>query len=195
MDKQLLLWINQGWSNPFNDALFYLLSQRTAFAIPLLLLISIIFLRQFGVNGLRLLGLLVLIVFIGDQIGNQIKHLIHQPRPCAILFEIVNQPSKSDQESCDAMTTGMPSNHALNYFLAATFLSNVLHSWKWGCILMAIALLVSLSRIYLGLHYPTQVLAGAALGIFIGALCARLGLAYLSFIKAIRRQTDQRLNE
>jgi 3-deoxy-D-manno-octulosonic-acid transferase len=66
----------------------------------------------------------------------------------------------------------MPSNHALNFFLAASFLGVVLRSWKWGITFGLIAFTVALSRVYLGVHYPSQVLVGAIVGSLLGGLAA-----------------------
>lgn len=66
----------------------------------------------------------------------------------------------------------MPSNHALNYFLAASLLLAATPWRFWRLAMPGVAILVALSRIYLGKHYPSQVLAGAAIGIALGLLAA-----------------------
>jgi membrane-associated phospholipid phosphatase len=61
----------------------------------------------------------------------------------------------------------MPSGHAMMAFTGAVFLAAVVPRWRWALVALAVA--ISLSRVYLGVHYPSDVLVGAALGAAIGA--------------------------
>ncbi|MDD3449224.1 MAG: phosphatase PAP2 family protein, partial [Gammaproteobacteria bacterium] len=79
VDGQILLWINQGWADPWLDALFAWVSGRGAFSIPLLLAILAGLAAWRGRDGVKLWGLLILVVLLGDGIGNLLKHLIEQP--------------------------------------------------------------------------------------------------------------------
>jgi len=72
----------------------------------------------------------------------------------------------------------MPSNHAVNFFAAATFVALVTPWRGWRVGLFAAAALVGLSRIYLGKHYPSQVVAGAMIGATIGWMGAWLAVRY-----------------
>jgi undecaprenyl-diphosphatase len=67
-----------------------------------------------------------------------------------------------------------PSNHAVNNFAAATFFSSLYPRYK--SVLFITASLVALSRVYLGLHYPSDIIAGAALGIIFGYIFGLLVL-------------------
>jgi membrane-associated phospholipid phosphatase len=66
---------------------------------------------------------------------------------------------------------GFVSNHAANFFCLFTFLASQFKSIKWGLFLFACALIASYSRIYLGVHYPLDIICGAILGVLIGAQC------------------------
>jgi len=187
MDESLFLWINQGWAGsslqpslqPWLDAFFGWVSQKPTFSHPLLILILILLIKDWGRSGLRLWFLLVLFVGLGDVLGNFLKHLIAQPRPCAEFPETVRLVLEPFNVGCSFKPRGMPSNHALNFFLTAGFLGVALRSWKWGIVLGSIAFTVALSRVYLGVHYPSQVLAGAVVGSLLVILAA-LAVLYVS---------------
>src|SRR5689334_6122802 len=66
----------------------------------------------------------------------------------------------------------MPSGHAMNAFAGAVLLGSIVPRARWA--LLALACAVALSRVYLGVHFPSDVLAGAALGAAIGAAVAWL---------------------
>jgi undecaprenyl-diphosphatase len=63
-------------------------------------------------------------------------------------------------------TFSFPSNHAFNNFAAAVFIYRFFPKLKWALFITAV--MISFSRIYLGLHYPSDVLGGAVFGSFFG---------------------------
>jgi|GEM_PF-1873939 len=180
-DSTLLLWINQGWGGPGLDFLMHWVSQRGGFALPLLLLLLPILWRGFRGDGVRLWLLLLLGLGLGDLLGHLLKGYFALPRPCYELAGQLRALGGGVLPQCDAPASGMPSNHALNSFYVAAFLSYSLRHRRVGLAFFLIALLVGLSRIYLGKHYPSQVLAGAAIGLLWGYLFAWLGLHGLGF--------------
>jgi glycosyltransferase involved in cell wall biosynthesis/membrane-associated phospholipid phosphatase len=179
MDERLLLWINQGWAHPFFDGLFWWVSQRWWFAFPLAAYLAYDAVGRIGPQiAARWFLALALTVIVGDLLGNQIKHLFAAPRPCAVIYEQLRSIGSVEPRQCGLNATGMPSNHALNFFAAATFVALTTTWRRWRFFLFAVAALVSLSRIYLGKHYPAQVLVGAGLGATVGWLGAWF---YLNF--------------
>ncbi len=184
-DTALLVAINQQWASPWSDTFFIWISERKTFTAPLLLLILALLMKNHGLNGLKLWGLLLLAITLGDQLGNLLKTLFSQPRPCAVIFDLIRQPKNLAGGSCGAMTTGTPSSHALNFFLTATFLGLALRSLRWFAPLLLIAIAVGLSRIYLGVHYPSQVVLGAMIGVLLGAAAASLIARYLPFSRTL----------
>ena len=186
MDQHLLLWFNHDASTPGLDILFAWLSQTTWFSVPLFALILALLARAHGKNGAKLWLTLVAITILGDQLGGLLKYLIGQHRPCAELPELVRVPQTWFTINCSTHLNGMPSNHAWNFFAATVFLGVLLRSWTWALALGVIALGVSLSRVYLGVHYPSQVVVGMLLGALYGLLAARVALHYAPFIAHLR---------
>ena len=150
-----------------------------------MVIILVLCMRHFKRDGLKLWLMLIALVICGDQLGNALKHLTAQPRPCYDLHDIVRQPARAIPGPCGSDLDAMPSNHALNFFATATFLMVAVRIRSWGISLYIIALLVGISRVYLGKHYPSQVLAGAAIGCLLGYIAAWLGIKYLAFMQRV----------
>jgi undecaprenyl-diphosphatase len=163
VNEYLMLWINQGWANPLLDGLFWWLSQRIWFALPLGLVFAAFTIHRIGSSGWRLLLALTLTIAIGDSMGNLLKGWLAEARPCFDMY-LQLRAVGGIVKQCGEVLTGMPSNHALNFFTAATFIAFATPWRNWKKVLFVTAILVALSRIYLGKHYPSQVVFGAALG-------------------------------
>ena len=174
-----MLWINQGWANPVLDGLFVWLSSRPGFALPFALGLLALFTWRWRKAGLYLWLLLLLVVGTGDFIGAQLKDVLAQPRPCYSLAEQVRQLDRAPGVACGANLSGMPSNHALNAFATAAFLTVVLG--RRAALLFLVAALV-----YLAKHFPSQIATGALIGTIWGLTAAWLGLNYLPFLQRIR---------
>ena len=188
MDEALLLWINQGWANHGLDIFFATLSSRRGFALPLAAVLLLIFLWRWRKAGVQLWLVMIVVVGMGDFVGNNLKHVFAQHRPCYTLAAQVRQLHYAPGQPCGASLTGMPSNHALNGFAVAAFLTLVLRRRAWGATLFAIAALVALSRVYLAKHFPSQIAVGAFFGTLWGLITAWLGLRYLPFMQRFRGQ-------
>lgn len=177
LDTSLVLTLNQAWAHPFLDVVFGWLSSKTWFSFPLLFCLLLVFIRQSRDKlGVKFWVAMVLAVGIGDVSGNLIKHTTLMERPCQTMPEQIRLVSQPFKHGCARKPHGMPSNHSLNFFLAATMSGILLRSWSWGLGLGILALLVAVSRVYLGVHYPSQVLAGAFLGCLLGVVLAWLTL-------------------
>lgn len=96
-----------------------------------------------------------------------LKNLFQRIRPCDINTAVkLLVPRPTDYS--------FPSGHTAFSFAAVTglWLSGMLKKWRWPSLFLAC--LISFSRMYLYLHYPTDILAGAFAGIFCGWLACRL---------------------
>ena len=171
MNEQILLWINQGWGHPALDPVFAWLSDTGTFSIPLLLIIGIFLGVRFGKPGWLITALMIVVVAISDQLANLLKDWLQQARPCLELYDEIRRVDGRDPR-CLQSADGMPSSHAMNFFTVFTFVALFLRSMPWTVALMAVATLVSISRVYLAVHFPTQVLVGALLGILLGSCLA-----------------------
>lgn len=190
MDSALLIWINNGWSHPLLNNLFSWLSDPLYFSMPLLVLTGFWLVWRFRLDGLWSWLILILVIGCGDSLGGLLKSLFSHPRPEAIMCELIIRPGLMDTP-CGNSLNGFPSNHALNFFLTATFLAISVRRMWLSISFYAIAVLVGLSRIYLGKHFPYQVAAGAATGTLLGVTFTLIALQYLPFMKRIHQGIRQ----
>ena len=175
LDTGLFDFINQSLANPFFDWLMPILSGN-AFFFPAVFLLGVGLLWKGNVRMRLCLLLLLLILPLGDGlVTNTIKHAVARPRPFVTLPEarLFGSPGKGYippqiNESGVEMSTGkgsrtsMPSSHAGNWFTATMILFIYYRRSLWFMLPMALA--VSFSRVYNGVHYPSDVLVGAILG-------------------------------
>src|SRR5512134_2162466 len=98
--------------------------------------------------------------WIGFLIGaGVIKHTVQRIRPCHVIAEVHLLAGCTH-------SFAMPSNHASNMFALATVTGTMLPRWRW--VVLSLAGSVAYSRVYLGVHYPTDVLVGAVWGAVLG---------------------------
>ncbi len=178
IDRQILLLLN-GSDSTFLDSIFLAIT-RTSTWIPMLLVLVYIVYRTSGTNDAlsrfkRLLLFAVafaLVIVICDQTASSLcKPLFHRLRPShepALygLVDLVNGRRGG--------LYGFFSSHAANSFGVATFTALTLHRRLPALTLFLWACLTSYSRIYLGFHYPGDILAGILFGIFTGWLICRM---------------------
>jgi undecaprenyl-diphosphatase len=124
--------------------------------------ISVVLLLWFKrMRGFALLLATGLAVGLSDFLGAMTKELVARDRPCHVL------PGLREIANC-SNSFAFPSNHAINSFTAATLIG--LSYKRTAYALYTLAILIGYSRVYLGVHYPSDVLGGALCGILIGFL-------------------------
>jgi undecaprenyl-diphosphatase len=171
MLEALLTWdegvfriLNEDWVHPLLDRLMSSVTDARNYQLPFILgAILILFVGR--IRGLRFLVLAVVSVVVADAIGNYaFKQVFLRARPCIVLEGVrllvgcTNSPS-------------FPSNHAINAGALATLV--VLYMPRVWLPAAALAVLVGYSRIYVGAHYPLDVLAGGVLGIVVAMVFSR----------------------
>ncbi len=176
IDRQLFLFINNGLANPVLDWLCpYLRMQETWYLFYLVLLFFLI--KKYGKLSVWLLLAIALMVFCSDQFSaNLVKNTFQRIRPCSApeLKGMVRHLI----ESCRGFS--FISAHACNHFAIAVFFSKVLKVGKGYWILFLFwASSIAFAQVYVGVHYPTDVMVGALCGILFGLAFSNYILKYI----------------
>jgi undecaprenyl-diphosphatase len=111
----------------------------------------------------------VVVMTIAVLLTLVLKYATDRPRPCEVLADVNLLP----QTRCAGRDPAFPSGHASRAFALAGFVA-LRFRWRAGIPAVAFATLVGYSRIYLAVHWPTDVLGGALLGIAVALLVERL---------------------
>ncbi len=179
IDQRWLLWLNAQHS-PFFDEVMFFVSGKWEW-VPLYALILALIIRKYRWNALWIIAAIVLVITLSDQLANVLKSGVKRFRPCkdpdiGHLVHLVNNYCRSSY--------GFVSGHAANSFALATFTALLFRNCWAIAGLFTWSALVSYSRIYLGVHYPGDVICGALLGTLIAWLVYMLmvrlkpGIAY-----------------
>lgn len=175
IDQKWFLWLN-GHNTPFLDNFMYFVSGKYEW-IPLYIILLAFLIRKYRWKTIWIAVAVIVLITLSDQFANLLKDGVKRYRPCkdpviGHLVHIVNNYCRSSY--------GFVSGHAANSFALATFLSLLFRNRWVTAGLLLWASVVSYSRIYLGVHYPGDVICGAILGTI---------LAWLVFAVFNRYQT------
>jgi len=155
VDATLFRFVNHSLANPVFDWLMPKLAGNRLF-VPCLLMAGALLLWKGGRRGRVFVVFLVLVIGLSDGlVCKAIKQAVGRPGPCVALSDTRCLIGRSDSSS-------LPSSHAANWF-AATMVCLIFYRRSWRLMAPA-AVTVAFSRIYDGVHYPSDVLAGAILG-------------------------------
>ncbi|MBN1251099.1 MAG: phosphatase PAP2 family protein [Bacteroidales bacterium] len=165
-DTELFLFLNS-FNSPFWDKVMWIISDTKTW-IPLYLLVLFFVFKKNKTKGFITLFFMIALIFIADQSSVLFfKNTFQRFRPChneaiSNLVHIVNN-------KCGGLY-GFVSSHATNTFAFAIFTALFFNKRYIYYLLFFWAFIVSYSRIYLGVHYPADIICGAILGLFIGFL-------------------------
>ena len=168
IDSDLFLFLN-GLHADWMDKVMVLLTDMWAW-FPLYLLLIYWTVKQYGKRCWWVFLAVGVVVLCSDQLSAHVcKPFFQRLRPCynPDLQDLIYLP-----KGMAGGRFGFVSSHAANTFAVAAFLTAALHkNYKWiGIVLYLWAFISSYSRIYLGFHYPGDILCGALLGILIGLI-------------------------
>ncbi len=160
IDQQLFLFLN-GFNSPFWDTVMYWISYKFTW-VPLYLATLIYFIYKQRTKAILTIVMTVVVIAFADQISvNLFKNVFLRYRPCHNL-DIQNMIHLVNNK-CGGQY-GFVSSHAANAFGFAIFAALIIRNKYTTAALIVWALVVSYSRIYLGVHYPADILGGAILG-------------------------------
>jgi undecaprenyl-diphosphatase len=172
-DQALFIKLNSGWTNPFFDAVLPWF-RHSATWIPLYVFLLVFILINLGRNRWWWILLFITTIAMTDMIGTYIfKHNFERLRPCSDpdLYSYVRLLVKN----CSGGYSFI-SNHAANHFGMAAFFYFTLKRWipKYAWIGLVWAAIICYSQVYVGVHYPIDVISGAIIGLLIGRLTAKI---------------------
>jgi undecaprenyl-diphosphatase len=157
-DTRAFLWINNGLANQYLGWIFSILT-RLGSTDPILVVSVLLF----AVGRKKEGTLLFTSVIIGSLVTLPLKLAIPRPRPYATVPATIAYGME--------LGSSFPSGHSMRAFASACVLSRFWSRFTLAFYLLAA--LVAFSRIYLGLHYPSDTLIGASIGLIVGYLSIR----------------------
>jgi undecaprenyl-diphosphatase len=170
-DKWLFMKLNSQWTNPVFDVVLPFL-RNSVFWAPLYIFILVFITVNYGKKGLWWSLIFLCTVAVSDLIGARVlKELFHRARPCqdpafAVYVRLL-------LKQCSG-SYSFVSNHAANHFGIASFMfftfRGVFKQWMYLAFLWAF--FIAYAQVYVGVHYPLDVLGGAILGVAAGSLSA-----------------------
>lgn len=186
LDIEIFKLINTGLTSPFLDTVMTYMTEKMNFMGAVIVAAALIWILGKRQDRIGLV-VLVALVLVSDLASNQLKHLIMRERPCGDIEGV------RLLVGC-VKSFSMPSSHATNIFAAMVFLTARYR--KFWPLFMTIAVIVAYSRVYVGVHYPTDVIIGSALGtvmacLFYSAERGYLRMKLLKSLEALKTRKGQ----
>lgn len=174
LDKELLIFLN-GLGSPAFDGIWLIITKQVYWA-PLFLIVFYLLQKKLGWKNFGYYILFTaLLILVCDQTANLFKNSFERLRPCNDeqikgIIRIVKSSS----------SFSFFSGHATNSMATTVFTFMILKKfYKHAYLLFLFPLIFAYSRIYLGLHFPSDILTGYAFGAIFGFICYKF---YLKFV-------------
>ncbi|MEL6864438.1 MAG: phosphatase PAP2 family protein [Bacteroidota bacterium] len=176
LDFHLFHLINQHWTNGWLDQLMPCFREKLFWAPLYLFLLSFVWIN-YGTRVWPFVLAVIVTLALADTASSQwVKKSVKRPRPCHLWQESEDIRLLTHCGAGYSFT----SSHASNHFALAVFLGLTLGRrirWLMGGLLLWAAM-IAYAQVYVGLHFPLDVLAGALLGSMIALLVARVYLSW-----------------
>ena len=178
-DRSFFIAINNGLANPLFDAMTpYIRKQE--FWYPLYAVFLFFIIKTYKVESWKIILALILLITFSDQFSaNLVKNTFMRIRPCS-------EPSlQGITRHLLARCAGYSfiSAHATNHFAIAVFLPFFFREQKWLLpLLLFWAFAIAFSQVYVGVHYPLDVIAGAMCGVLFGVAFSRYVYKYIKVV-------------
>jgi undecaprenyl-diphosphatase len=165
IDDRIVVWMATHRVEVLNDPTVWIGTIDRLGAVWVVLAVVVGLVRRYGAaNTVLLAGYTALTTFAADSVSFGVKDLVDRTRPFVAHPEI--------HPLYVVHSSSFPAGHAATSFAGATLLSYVAPRAAPFCVALAAA--IGISRVYDGVHYPTDVLGGAAIGVVVGG--AAVGL-------------------
>lgn len=161
LDKTLFLYINHLPHNIYSDAIFTFFSGIGTWGVIWLVIGIVLFIWEEIEDKKGLIAIIIAVLVSLIFIDGGVKNVIKRPRPQFSVAQTIVVADNRDSYS-------FPSGHTTLAIAGAYILAR--EHKKWAKLYYLLAILIAFSRIYLGKHYPLDVLGGVFIGLIIGYL-------------------------
>lgn len=165
IDKRIILWINERNSEVFDFVMY--MATETLIWLPFFVILLYMVIRNKGRESILVILFLVVLIFFVDGFTSFVKDWVERPRPT------FNPSIMHDLHLVNEYRGGLHSffsSHASNSFGVALFFSLLVKDRSFSFLVIIWALVHSYTRLYLGVHYLSDVLVGAIVGLGAGYL-------------------------
>jgi len=178
-DEALFLFLNKLGNSNWDN--FWLVVTHKFTFIPLYAILLFLIYKRYGLKALIFLVVIIAaMITFTDQITNLFKHGFMRPRPCKQVY-LVDEGIRFIAKRCGRY--GFFSGHSSNSMAAAVFGGLLLRPYFKNLLYLLVlwSIMVAYSRIYVGVHYPLDIIFGMLFG-------ALSGIAFYKIAKIVIRK-------